>query len=135
MNESVQQRIIGGEEFRAKLHRDISKETSYLIGVSGGRDSVALLHLLHQEGFEKLIVCHVNHLLRDSESHLDEAFVKRQAEEFGYSFYSIQEDIQSVATQKKQSIETAARDVRHQFFARTAAERDCPPLAVGTSCR
>ena len=47
-----------------RVSRDFPKEARHLIGVSGGRDSVALLHLLVNLGYEKLIVCHLNHQLR-----------------------------------------------------------------------
>jgi tRNA(Ile)-lysidine synthase TilS/MesJ len=39
----------------------------FLVGVSGGADSVALLHLLRDAGFAKLVVCHLNHQLRGRE--------------------------------------------------------------------
>ena len=44
-----------------RLSRDFPPQARYLIGVSGGRDSVALLHWLINLGYKKLIVCHLNH--------------------------------------------------------------------------
>ena len=62
-----------------QLPLDSSPHTQrYLIGVSGGRDSVALLHALHAQGFQKLIVCHVNHKLRGKASTQDAAGPMRQ---------------------------------------------------------
>src|SRR5436190_15116539 len=52
----------------------------YLIGVSGGRDSVALLHRLTDLGYGRLIVCHLDHELRGPASKADAEFVKRLAE-------------------------------------------------------
>ena len=49
----------------------------YLIGVSGGRDSVALLHWLVNLGYKKLIVCHLNHQLRGRSSLADARFVEK----------------------------------------------------------
>ena len=43
---------------------DLPNDRSYLIGISGGRDSVALLHWLLDQGYRKLIVCHFEHGLR-----------------------------------------------------------------------
>ena len=58
----------------------------YLIGVSGGRDSVALLHALHGLGYRKLVVCHVDHALRGRASTQDALFVKRLAQRLGLAF-------------------------------------------------
>jgi tRNA(Ile)-lysidine synthase len=50
-----------------------------LLAISGGRDSVALLHLLREAGFTNLILCHLNHGLRGDESDGDALFVQRLA--------------------------------------------------------
>ncbi len=47
-----------------RLTREFPPDARYLIGVSGGRDSVALLHWLINLGYRRLIVCHLNHQLR-----------------------------------------------------------------------
>ena len=49
----------------------------YLIGVSGGRDSIVLLHCLLNLGYRRLIVCHLNHQLRGRSSHADSRFVQK----------------------------------------------------------
>ena len=46
----------------SRVTRDFPPDARYLIGVSGGSDSVALLHRLVSLGYERLIVCHLNHL-------------------------------------------------------------------------
>src|SRR6202790_930342 len=51
----------------------------YLVGVSGGRDSVALLHRLTELGYRMLVVCHLDHQLRGRASTADAQFVKRLA--------------------------------------------------------
>jgi len=63
-----------------RLSRDFSPEARYLIGVSSGRDSVALLHWLVNLGYEKLIVCHLNHQLRGRMSDADARFVTHLTE-------------------------------------------------------
>ena len=98
-----------------------------LIGVSGGRDSVALLHLLLGAGFKKLIVCHLDHGLR-AESREDARFVAALAKRFGLKFASAQVNVAALAKRKKQSLETAAREARHAFFARVARAEKCPRL-------
>jgi tRNA(Ile)-lysidine synthase len=51
-------------------------DSRYLVGVSGGRDSIALLHRLLDLGYRKLIVCHLNHQLRGRSSNADARFVQ-----------------------------------------------------------
>src|SRR5438105_15697069 len=62
---------------KTNLLRRFAPEGSYLIGVSGGRDSVALLHWLIDLGYKKLIVCHLNHQLRGRSSDADARFVQK----------------------------------------------------------
>ncbi len=98
-----------------------------LIGVSGGRDSVALLHLLLGTGFKKLIVCHLDHGLR-AESGEDARFVAALAKQLGLKAVSARENVAARAQRKKQSLETAAREARYAFFARVARAQKCPRL-------
>ena len=60
-----------------RLTCDFSPNTRYLIGVSGGRDSVALLDALVDLGYNKLVVCHLNHQLRGRSSDADARFVEK----------------------------------------------------------
>ena len=66
----------------SRVTRDFPPDARYLIGVSGGRDSVALLHWLGSLGYERLIVCHLNHRLRGPSSNADAQFVKRLVERY-----------------------------------------------------
>jgi len=112
-----------------QLYLDSSPPSQrYLIGVSGGRDSVALLHALHAQGFQKLIVCHVNHKLRGKASTQDAAFVKKLATRLGYPFENSAVDVAKRAKTDKQSIETCARIVRHEVFAAMARKHRCPRI-------
>ena len=98
-----------------------------LIGVSGGRDSVALLHLLLGAGFKKLVVCHLDHGLR-AESREDARFVAALAKALGLKAVVARENVAARAKRKKQSLETAAREARYAFFARVARAQKCPRL-------
>lgn len=118
------------EAFQNELCDWLSPEDGYLIGVSGGRDSVALLHFLKESGFDKLIVCHLNHQLRGRDSDGDEEFVRTRAVELGYPFFSHQENVYAFAKELRLSVETAAREARHRFFVGIAAETDCPRLLL-----
>src|SRR5438034_11278576 len=64
-------------ELKPSLFRGFPPSARYLLGVSGGRDSVVLLHWLISLGYERLIVCHLNHRLRGRSSDADAQFVKR----------------------------------------------------------
>ena len=98
-----------------------------LIGVSGGRDSVALLHMLLGAGFKKLTVCHLDHGLRD-EGREDARFVEALAERHGLKLASARVNVAALAKRKKLSLETAAREARYAFFARVARTEKCPRL-------
>ena len=98
-----------------------------LVAVSGGRDSIALLHWLHARGFETLTAVHLDHRLR-VESGEDAAFVRKFADSLGIEFVGGSTDVTARASDGHLSIETAARRARHEFFARTAIERACPRI-------
>lgn len=119
---------MNADQFLARLGEDYSPRRKYLIGVSGGRDSVALLHLLHSAGFRKLVVCHLNHALRGRASAQDAAFVKRLAKELDYPCEVQRTDVKRLASKNKISIEVAAREARHQFFAQMSKTHRCSRL-------
>jgi tRNA(Ile)-lysidine synthase len=109
----------------SRLSRDFPPDGSYLIGVSGGRDSVALLHWLINRGYRHLIVCHLNHQLRGRSSRADADFVEKIAVKFHAVFKLASADVRALAAKQKISIETAAREARYKFFAETARRRNC----------
>ncbi len=94
----------------------LPKEGKYLIGVSGGIDSIALLHLLLEAGYRDLIILHVNHQLRGGDAHEDALFVQKLAQELQLPFELGIEDVQARARDTKLSLETAAREARYEFF-------------------
>lgn len=97
----------------------------YLVGVSGGADSVALLHLLVETGFRNLVVCHLNHRLRGRASAADAGFVQRLARKLGLLCETGSEDVPRRMLADSESMETAARNARHEFFARCAKSHRC----------
>ena len=122
----VQQRraLIESERFV----RDFPPNRRYLIGVSGGRDSIALLHLLVDFGYKKLIICHLNHQLRDAASRGDARFVERIARNLLLDCEIGSTDVGALAKRSKLSIETAARFARLAFFVEVARRRRCPRI-------
>jgi len=111
--------------------RLLSPGARYLIGVSGGRDSVALLHWLVECGYNKLIVCHLNHRLRGRSSRADAIFVQKLAAKYDVGLALGAIDVRALAVRTKQSIETAARDARYKFFAQVARRRRCRTIFLG----
>ena len=112
-------------QIKAELLRSFPRDARYLIGVSGGRDSVALLHWLISLGYKKLIVCHLNHQLRGRSSDADARFVQELAAKYQVDFERGAANVRALAKKKKMSIETAAREARYSFFAKAAKRHRC----------
>lgn len=97
----------------------LSPGDSIVVGLSGGADSVALTHFLHQYGVNVTAV-HVNHMLRGNESMRDEAFVQSFCREWEIPCIVRQVDVARLAVESGQSIETAGRICRYRIFAEEA---------------
>ena len=113
-----------------KLLRDFPQSNRYLIGVSGGRDSIALLHFLVDLGYKKLVVCHLNHQLRGPESRGDARFVEKIARDLQLDCEIGSTDVSALAKRSKLSIETAARFARFAFFVEAARRRRCSRILL-----
>ena len=111
--------------------RRFPPDARYLIGVSGGRDSVALLHQLVHLGYKQLVVCHLNHQLRGQSSDVDARFVQKLAAMWDVDLEIGSANIRALAKKRKMSIETAAREARYSFFARIAKRRRCRTIFLG----
>ena len=111
--------------FESSTLRKFPPRRRYLIGVSGGRDSVALLHWLVDLGYRKLIVCHLNHQLRGRFSRADARFVEKLAGKYDVALELGSANARALAKRKDMSIETAAREARYSFFAGVAKRRRC----------
>jgi tRNA(Ile)-lysidine synthase len=117
--------------FESDTLRKFPRRRRYLIGVSGGRDSVALLHWLVDLGYRRLIVCHLNHQLRGRSAQADSRFVEKLVATWNkkiaahVDFEPGSADVRALAKRHKTSIETAAREARYSFFAGLAKRRRC----------
>src|SRR5207244_10855232 len=109
----------------SRLSRGFPPDARYLIGVSGGRDSVALLHWLVDLGYHKLIVCHLDHQLRGRSSRADARFVEKLAGKYDVGLDLALANVRALADRKNMSIETAAREARYKVFAKIAKKRRC----------
>ncbi len=101
-----------------------------LVALSGGADSVALLHLLLQNGFS-CVAAHCNFSLRGLESDGDEAFVKELCRSWNVELHTIQFDTRAHSQAHKVSIEMAARQLRYQWFEQLLVDTGTQYLATG----
>lgn len=105
-----------------------------IVGVSGGPDSVCLLHLLvvlRQRLDIKLHVAHLNHLLRGADSEEDALYVSQLAEQLDVGATFGQRDVESYRSKHRMSLEEAARYVRYQFFADVANSLGADRIVLG----
>ncbi len=100
-----------------------------LVGVSGGPDSVSLLHILHDSGFS-LVAAYVNHQLRP-QAHADGLFVKQFAADLGIKYISSDRDVNTFALEHSLSIEEAARTVRYRYLFEQAEKMGASAVLVG----
>ncbi len=104
-----------------KLKRYISEKNllarhdRVLIAVSGGLDSMVLLHLMKQLEVE-VAVAHCNFQLREEDSDQDEAFVRMHCEQWNIPFFCKRFETNNYATENKLSIQMAARELRYTWF-------------------
>ncbi len=104
-----------------------------LVAVSGGVDSLVLLHLLHELARThrwRLTVAHLNHCLRGRSSDADERLVCRAAARLKLPVVTARADVRRLARAQKLSLEMAAREARHDFLASTAARLRIPTVAL-----
>ena len=96
-------------------HYRISRESSFLVAVSGGADSISLLHAFKHLGL-KIWALHCNFSLRSKESDQDEQFVKQFCEHHAIPHSEKKFDTTAYAQEHGISIEMAARELRYSWF-------------------
>lgn len=101
----------------------LPKKSTVILGISGGPDSIFLLHLVHKLAEihpVKVIIAHINHMLRGQESTLDEKFVKNLAKEKNYAIHILRKDIKKLSETLKKGFEETGREIRYEFFKKLA---------------
>jgi len=113
----------------------LGRDDRWLVAVSGGCDSMALLYglvQLKQElgDLKYLHVGHLNHQLRGEESDGDAEFVQGQGHALGLEVTIERADVKALASKWGESIETAARRARYEFLEVTARKEGCGKIAL-----
>ncbi len=110
----------------------LSSGERVIVAVSGGPDSVCLLHLLQRISPEfnlELFVVHLNHMLRE-EATVEEEFVRKMAEDMSLPFYSEQIDVRALLG-KGETLEEGARRIRYDFLRRVSERFSASKVALG----
>ena len=106
---------------------------SILVAFSGGADSTALLHILSEYSNQSgaiIYAAHVNHCIRGDEADRDERFCLEFANSLGVKIFVLRADVPAIARESKESLETAARRVRYEFFDQIMKENNIEILAT-----
>lgn len=114
-------------------YKMLSKGDKVIIGLSGGPDSTALIHILStlRDLYNiDLFAVHINHMIRGKEAVRDEEYAKSLAESFSIPFYLKRVDVLKVAKEMKMSTEEAGRIIRYNFFDEIAKKVNANKVAL-----
>ena len=124
--------VTGAEKLRQQVQKTIEKyqllekEDKTVVGVSGGPDSLALLHILHTLHYQ-VVVAHVNHGLRQKAEE-EETFVKAFCEERGIACFIKRVKLQEMTSHM--TLEELGRKVRYDFFQEVMQKEHCTKIAT-----
>ena len=111
------------QKFRRTIGQMVSSGDRILVAVSGGPDSVAMLHLFYRlksESFDYTIaIAHLNHLVRGDDSQKDSDFVVSLGEQLGLETFIEDIDVNALSRNEASSFQETARTVRYDFLNRT----------------
>lgn len=110
-------------------HHLCKREDSILLAVSGGIDSMVMLHLFRKAGYS-VAVAHCNFQLRGSESDADETLVKNTCSVSGIPFHLKRFDTDKYVKERGTSLQVAARELRYSFFNELMEEHDYSCVAT-----
>lgn len=111
----------------------LSKNDKIIVGVSGGPDSVCLLHFLNSIKGDyglSIIVAHINHNLRGEKAVEDMEFVCKMAHDLNLPFFVHNAMVADYASLKHMSVELAGREIRYDFFNKLLKENNADKIAV-----
>ncbi|MGD8881175.1 MAG: tRNA lysidine(34) synthetase TilS [Desulfobacterales bacterium] len=133
-NFHLERKICRAVDHTLRRYRMVQNGDTVLVAVSGGADSVALVHILLELAPKyslRLAIAHLNHCLREKESDRDEAFVTSLAKKLELPFYIGREHVLGYQKRHRLSLEDAARQVRYRFYDSIAAKYGYGKIALG----
>ena len=114
-----------------RILQSVPQGSRLLCAVSGGMDSMCLLHLLADWGEKQGFLCcaaHFNHQIRGEDADQDEALVRRACQGWSVPLYVGRGDVCAAAAEGGRSLEEAARDLRYAFLSETAERTGCTAI-------
>jgi tRNA(Ile)-lysidine synthase len=123
-----------------KVHRFLERQNydltgkSFAVGVSGGPDSLALLHFLwslKDKYHLRLVAVHIDHMFRGEESHQEALFVQHFCEKRSIAFELKQANVPEYIKKTGKSSQIAARELRYQFYSEMMKKHNLCYLALG----
>jgi tRNA(Ile)-lysidine synthase len=131
---NIEKKILQTVEHTIGTRRMVQAGDALLVAVSGGPDSVALVHILLALAPTfpfQVAMAHLNHCLRQDESARDEAFVVSLAEQLELPLHVERQDVRRYQKSQRLSLEEAARKVRYRFYHAVAAKFGYAKIALG----
>lgn len=110
-------------------HQLLCPDQPVVVGLSGGSDSVCLLHLLKTLNYP-LVACHCNFELRGAESERDQAFVSQLCQQWHIKLHTIRFNTLDYAAANHLSVEMAARELRYNYFSQLIQQLGAQAVAV-----
>ena len=110
-----------------------TKTDHLLVAVSGGVDSMVLLHILHNQGYT-ISVAHVNYKLRDIDSDYDYELVRNYCSDHSISFHYYPLSTSEKLSLKRGNLQEKARRIRHLWFNTLLKDNDCRYLCTAHHC-
>jgi tRNA(Ile)-lysidine synthase len=126
--------FIGKVRATVERYRMIREADTVIVGVSGGIDSVVLLHVLiafRDEYDLSLIAAHLDHGIRGQESRRDAEFVRNLAHGLGLPLESAVADVPALAKRERITIQEAAREARYDFYEKVRKKHKGHKVATG----
>ncbi|MBD3331501.1 tRNA lysidine(34) synthetase TilS [candidate division GN15 bacterium] len=115
-------------------HRLIEDNQKLLVALSGGTDSVCLLHLLRRFASRRrwqLVATHINHLIRPRNAERDQQFCEELCKQWKIPLIVETYDIPALARTGKTGLEETAREIRYQVFEQLARQEECDRIVLG----
>jgi len=114
-------------------HSLINKNDVIVVGLSGGPDSVSMIHALNQlkETYNlKICAVHLNHMIRGAEANGDQMYAEMLCKNMGIEIFSFKKDIPEISKKLSITEEEAGRKIRYELFEKVCKDVKCNKIAV-----